>query len=151
MKPFNVLTIVIGTTRRNRAQVVDGILAWKTEGRRQARAVVGYTTGAPTSERDAELFRLVTEDRFARMERSGEFAHVDELDGVRHGYRFADIEEAVNECDAIVVLHEFDEPVDRASLAPIKCAKRVVDPDNKTQKLTRTSYGHICMRDGPAN
>ena len=151
MAGVNILTIVLGTTRENRAATVAEILTWKRKSGRVAQAVAGFTTGAPASDEDAKLFTFVTEKDFARMERFGEFAHVDQVDGIRYGYRFTDLDAAIKKADGVIVFNEFVEAVDRSALAPLKCAKRVVNPQNETQRLTLTSYGDINMRDRPAN
>lgn len=135
-----ILNIVVGTTRENRAKTVRRLLDWKAECGRNAAAVRGFTTGEPVSEGDAELYETVSEEAFERMEGDGEFVHVDRIDGTRCGYRLADIDRAIGLGDAIVVFNEFVEYVDRPMLAPLRCVKRVIDPENETQRLSAQNY-----------
>jgi guanylate kinase len=151
MSQFFMLTIITGITRESRAAAVAKIMADKRMWKRPAKVVVGFTTGAPASETDGELYRFVTEEEFARMERRFELAHIDEVDGIRYGYRLADIEAVVAECDAVVVFHQFVEEIDRSVLAPVKSGKRVVTPDNETVTLSRRAFGSLGLRHQPAN
>ncbi|MFH1047497.1 MAG: hypothetical protein V1738_04295 [Patescibacteria group bacterium] len=151
MRRFNMLTIITGITSASRSGAVAKVFADKQKWKRQAKLVVGYTTDASASEDDVNLFRFVTEDEFAQMEQRFEFVHTDEADGIRYGYRLADIEATVGECDAVVVFHEFVEHLDRPALAQLKCGKRVVDMNNETVQLSHGYFGSMGIRDWPAD
>lgn len=144
----NILKILVGVTPQERAVVMKDLL---TKTKRDLRIVKGVATGEPVTVGDLDLFDFISEVEFSAIEKRCEFVHTERQGGARYGYRWADIERALNLHDALVVFDTFEEAVDRSALHRFRAGKIVVDREGKSVTLTLAAYGDMRTLRDPAN
>ncbi len=144
----NILKVLIDVGPEERADVMKDLL---TKTKRDLRIVKGVATGEPVTAGDLDLFDFVPDDEFSRIERACQFVHSEEQATGRYGYRWADIERALEKHDVLVVFDTFEEALDRSALGRFRAGKIVIDRTGKSVTLSLTSFGDMRTLNQPAN